>query len=338
VTRDELGSEWHHIDLTRFPADPLPWGPAAWTGTGRDALRLALDAVRPEASGVLWVPTYTCPSFVCVASDWVLRGYRDLPDAPLDVPEVGPRDVLLLHNPFGLRARPERPPGIVFEDHSHAPFSSWARTSEADFAMASVRKVLPLPDGGALWSPAGRPLPAVPPIPEGRAAAVENKRQGMADKAAYLAGAPIDKDAFRALLASGESGLGSHGPAAMSPGSRALVGHVPIRVLREARRRNLAALTAGLDGVSGVRVLQGVDVPGFGVLLFRTADARDRVRTALVATGVYPSALWPMDAHCVPVTNAERDFAARSFALPIDIRAAPTQLENAATTIRAALG
>ena len=49
-----------------------------------------------------------------------------------------------------------------------------------------------------------------------RAAAVEDRRQGMQDKADYLAGEALDKQAFRAVLARGESGTGKLVPQPIS--------------------------------------------------------------------------------------------------------------------------
>ena len=38
---------------------------------------------------------------------------------------------------------------LLVEDHSHDPFSPWAVGSNADFAFSSLRKTLPVPDGGS---------------------------------------------------------------------------------------------------------------------------------------------------------------------------------------------
>ena len=48
---------------------------------------------------------------------------------------------------------------ILIEDHTHDPFSTWAQQSTAHYAMASLRKTLPIPDGAILWSPQKMSLP-----------------------------------------------------------------------------------------------------------------------------------------------------------------------------------
>jgi hypothetical protein len=86
-------------------------------------------------------------------------------------------------NYFGLRTPPdlELPEGVeVLEDHSHDPVSAWAEQSSADFCLASLRKTLPINDGGALWSPVGHRLPPAPPD---RAAASGRCHQAECDDA-----------------------------------------------------------------------------------------------------------------------------------------------------------
>ncbi len=64
-------------------------------------------------------------------------------------------DVLFIVNFFGLKAAGDyekaRELGIpVIEDHSHDPWSQWAIHSKADYVLVSLRKTLPIPDGGAI--------------------------------------------------------------------------------------------------------------------------------------------------------------------------------------------
>ena len=57
--------------------------------------------------------------------------------------------------------------------------------------------------------------------------------------------------------------------------------------------------------------------PSFLFVVFDDPPERDRVRGGLVGQGIYPSALWPME---LPVSDAARSLAARSFAIPLDGR------------------
>jgi hypothetical protein len=122
----------------------------AW---GRDAL--ALERVL--------VPSFFCPRVAAaLARELPVAVYPDAPGEPLPAKvEAGPRDALLVVNTYGMRPMSRvLTRAVVLEDHSHDPLSPWAFDSEADYAVASLRKTLPLPYGGVLWSPRGRELPA----------------------------------------------------------------------------------------------------------------------------------------------------------------------------------
>src|ERR671922_295368 len=104
---------------------------------------------------------------------------------------------------------------VVVEDHSHDPFSPWALGSEASYAFSSLRKTLPIPDGGILWSPRGLDLP---PQPRGSADGSELKLAAMLVKGRYLAeGGDGLKKRFRRLQLEGEEALARAPVAAASP-------------------------------------------------------------------------------------------------------------------------
>ena len=314
--RSELGSEWHTLHLEGDPA-LWPWPDARFYGTARAALRALVDQLRPPR---LWLPSYAChPFYRVVERRTQLRIYRDLPGEPPDLPD-DPEGLVVVHNPFGLRARVERPSARwVLEDHTHAPGSTWAHHSDADYAVASLRKTLPLPDGAVLWSPRGHPLAPEPPAHDSDA--VRLKRAGMDAKAAWLAGEPVDKDAFRAQLAAGEAGLASQ--VGMSHPSRRLLERVPdLRAVNAANFAILAPWALPSDAPD----------PAFAVVRFADPAQRDRVHRRLIAAGIFPSALWPME---LPVGPDEHAFFARSFAIPVDVRATDELLERAAAILSA---
>ena len=100
-------------------------------------------------------------------------------------------DAIFWVNFFGLGIKP--PFGFVpdwveiIEDHTHDPWSVWAYESTANWCVASLRKTLPLGNGGVLWSPAGHPLPSASPVtPERHTAALEKFLAAMLLKKRYL--------------------------------------------------------------------------------------------------------------------------------------------------------
>ena len=200
--------------------------------SGRDAL-VALASARRFAR--VHVPSFYCQDVAVALRDAghavVIYAEAPLPDdAPVaPPPDLRAGDALVVSNTLGLRARSPidasaLPAGVtVVEDHTHDPASPWARATTADFAFASLRKWLPLPDGGVVWSRAGHATPTPPTLDDAHAAITLQRLSGMLLKARYLAGAPVAKDDYRALLVGGEASMGRSAPSGMSPVARALL-------------------------------------------------------------------------------------------------------------------
>ena len=130
--------------------------------SGRDALFRILKLEKFSDLQTLWIPEYFCPSVVRSLKKIAnIKFYLDYPS------EEKPRfqsltpaenDAILIVNFFGLRRlniwqnwlSSQNKKLITIEDHSHAPFSQWAINSQADYSFASLRKSLPLADGGYL--------------------------------------------------------------------------------------------------------------------------------------------------------------------------------------------
>src|SRR5439155_22175590 len=196
--RWEHGSGFHlslDIGETRYP-----WSdhPHAYWGSGRDALRSLIGWGHGDGS---W-SRVLCPSFYCPEAVVAIRQEADVavyPDAPMmpgdGVLAAGPRDVALVVSLYGRRpAIRVTGAAIILEDHSHDPVSGWARTSQADYAFASLSKTLPLPDGGVLWSPHGFDLPREREMTKAHESAVLDRLSAMILKRLYLSGSAIAKD------------------------------------------------------------------------------------------------------------------------------------------------
>ena len=161
------------------PSANLPYlRNASLFASGRDALVALVrwGAIRHGWRRV-WVPSYYCPEVpAALAAIADVVELLVFPDHALWAPtQVGAipairGDVVVLANQLGVRPRPDTDAmdaitagGVtLIEDHSHDLGSEWALRSGADYAFASLRKTLPLPDGGAVWSPRGLELPPEP--------------------------------------------------------------------------------------------------------------------------------------------------------------------------------
>ncbi len=328
--RWEHGSDFHRVAVAPDAAQAdLPWSRGRLCGSGRDALRLLVEhGVRCRAWTRLWIPAYFCQEVAAVLRVGSLRlvAYPDLPDQAAVMPPADPGDAVLLVNTFGLRDGPSPvlPDGVdLIEDHTHDPVSPWARTSQAHFAIASLRKTVPVPEGGVLWSPAGVALPDVPPLSGTRAAAAESKRLAMALKARYLDGEAVDKTSYRALALGGEAEIATGPVSGMTSETAADVMSFPWERWRERRRENAMFLSARLRHLPGLRVLQPravACVPFAVVLATDDEDRRARLRARLIDHRVYPAVLWPLDEAVVPVPEDAVRLSRRVLGLHCDFR------------------
>lgn len=334
-----------------FPAPFTPWpDQVGWFARGRDSLLIACsNQPRRSATSRLFVPTYFCEEVIegLVRSGVSIARYVDRPDvAEPEFADLQPNehDCVLVVNYFGLSerrdfvARVQRETGAtVIEDHTHDPVSDWALASSAPYAMASLRKTLPVSDGALLWSPIDGPgcrsESAAPAYSDTRIVAA------MAIKATYLASATPDpelKREFRTLLHKGLAALEAPADAlAISPWSARILAHgFPAR-WRQRRAANAVALREGLESRGLGDLLLYRDWPDQHVpfaleLRFATSADRDQTRQRLIANDIYPPIHWA----CPNSPDAAaRDLGTRILSLPIDHRYNETDGERIAQVL-----
>jgi hypothetical protein len=343
---DALGDRWEHgsdfhLSLESGPAQ-YPWTalPSSLWGSGRDALCALVEWGR-EAHGWrrLLVPSYFCQEvLVPIKPKIEIEVYPCTPtsDAVATV-EGDATDIVLLAALFGMA-----PTTIVtgratiVEDVSHDPIGPRSVTSTAHYALASLRKTLPLPDGGVLWSPLGLEVPPERPVTVGHAQAALDRLSAMALKMHYLAGQPIAREEIRRLAKRGEDAIGCDLPSGITPFSRSRLATLPAAPWRAARATNLAAFIEALGEVPEVRVL---DASFAATLVFSERSMRDRVRDALVAARIYPAVLWSLDDPVIPgITAGDVDLAHRILSIHCDYRYTPSDMVRVASVIRGAAG
>jgi hypothetical protein len=255
------------------------------------------------------------------------------------MPDARSGDAVLVMNYFGLRkaVRAPRRDGVeIIEDHSHDPSSHWAATSNADFCVASLRKTLPLPDGGVLWSPLSHPLPPPPRLTLQRSRSASTKLAAMILKAMYLDGHRVDKSNYRALALQGEEGLAVPGVSAISDISGAIVGSFPGDAWRRARAENHALLASLLRRVEWARVVRPADnacVPFSCVLVVDSAERRERVRLHLIKERVFPAVLWPLEQTILPVHPQLRELSRTLLSIHCDGRYGPKDMDRVAEIV-----
>ncbi len=332
----EVGSEFHWdatVLLGAESANERPaWLPTPYAlfATACGGLTALLSMLAPR--GRLHVPTYFCMGVVeTLARQVTPAWYRHVPGKPgpqLETLRAAPGDVVLAQNLFGTQlgrwwdAWAAAHPGVTLvEDHTHDPLSTWARTSSASYCVASLRKTLPLPDGGLVWSPRGLDLPA-PTGPQG--AGPDLKLTAMILKAAWRTGHAVPKSSFRELQQAGERALlGSTAPATTL--TRAVVPLVDVWRLRAARTHNARRLIAALPSRTPTwRVLGGAraDTAPFHVqLLCPSESIRDGLLAHLRRNGIFAPVHWRQPRTQFWSGDEEAaDRASRILTIPVDHR------------------
>lgn len=348
LRRWEYGSEFAWVEPTgEFHPEPvLPQGTMLF-GSGRQAL---VSVLKSGATHRGWrrclAPTYICQSVVeaILAAGMECVPYPDQPTStePRKWEGLGPSDCVLVVNHFGWRSpevshRVRATRAGLIEDHTHDPWSHWASHSFADYCIVSLRKTLPVPDGGAAWSPQGYPLDSPSgEEPPHQHAALE-KLSAMILKAMYLAGKPIEKELFRSLQIEGEKRLTAQIISAPLSVTCYLLERFPWKRWREIRASNVDYLLRQLKGIKGLEVLNPAVPPDscpFGVVLqCPNEKVRDSLQKYLVARSMYPAVLWPEHAHMSHDSQAVA-LARRILFLHADFRYHRADLDRVLAAIR----
>ena len=355
LRRWEHGSDfnWPFFYPSQEALPPVSWEKCGqYYGSGRDALRaLLLYGKKTRGWRRLWIPSYFCQDVITsiLLTGITVKNYNDGPE--LTEPDIShiswqKGDVLMVVNYFGLRIKPSlsaKMPGKVelIEDHTHDPFSGWARESLANWCFASLRKTLPLGSGGILWSPARLPLPPASSVSLERHVASLEKNAAMLLKTLYLEGYPVEKDVFRRLQLSGEDHIASGAVSGMPEWEKILIAMFPADLWRKQRHLNYLKFLKALKGTSWLRVLKpgpGTDAcPFMCILKFDIKERRDFICEHLISARIYPAILWPLEGVNLPGVRAEeKDFSRRMLAIHCDMRYSEDDMEKVASLIKQA--
>ena len=337
--RWEVGGEFHWMGLP--PGPFIPWPEAAsWYLLGRHALVALLQSL-PPVPRRLWVPSYFCFD---VAEYWrafiEVAPYFDDPrraDPEWSTLQPKAADVVIAVNYFGVRSGKnwqswrERNPCVLVEDHTHDPVSGWALQSKAEFAFASLRKTLPVPDGAILWSPRELLLPA---NGSSQSAASTLKLAAMLWKREYLVGSstPEAKSTYRAWQHLGELAFDHSEVSFASPLAQQYLSFGVPAKWRKRRAANARRLLSKLRGSVELHPIFSdwplKAAPLGAVFEFKSQAQRDSIRQELQERGVYCPVHWPATTGCDPAAS---DLAGRLLTIPTDQRYGSPDVEKIAS-------
>lgn len=338
---NEFGSDFHYIGGFQGTGSTLGdfYPLANYYADGRQAL---IHLYRSQGWQRLWVPEYFCYEVIesLKQAGLNLMFYTDWPgndDANLNK-VVRPSDAVLRVNYFGTRSyrSPEKlSVAAVIEDHTHDLIGDWPIHSTADWCIASLRKSLPIPEGGILWSPKGLCLPEQPSVSEENEHIAAIRWEAMRLKARYLAGEEVEKAVFRAGYVDTEDYFDHAQVCALDKASQEYLKTFDIRSWYNHKRENWESLKDIKK--DGARVLCPENMgcyPFSLVLLFDSPEERDKVRKSLIEYQIYPAVLWnvPDAASC-----EVKSFSRRMLSIHCDARYTADDIQQMKTIIESIL-
>ncbi len=343
-----IGSDFEVVDERWLTADhEPPWQTRSdgitYTESGRQALALVASYLTARGRNTLVLPSLFCESMI---APFMAMGWRILVvslDERLDVDRSAllgrlddPEHSVYLHTPYFGKAESESGLAlltdleargmVVVVDESHGLLEATRHPQR--IRVASLRKLLPLPDGGFV---AGIPVPGLG-LPTGeRAAAV--RWRAMIQKSAFLQDprkvpVSLHLEEFRRAEELTES---SPTPAPMSERSRSVVRRLDYAALRKQRRANFAAIRDGLAGSSHpvVETSAGWATPSHAVVAARDPRA---LQVHLSRHGVYCPVHWVAPAD--PRLTAVGGWRGNLLSLPVDHRYDPDDMARIVALLR----
>ncbi len=298
------------------------------------------------------------PCFFCMeaasklAKAFDICWYRDLPTQKypdFDTLNASPGDLVLAVNLFGIKSAQvwqdwfqKNRDVIVVEDHSHDPFSTWALQSKADYAMASLRKTLPIPDGAIIWS--GKNL-SLPKAFKSESDGAYKRLSAMLLKRAYLNGGNVSKNTYRQLEIESQDSLDDVENDRISAFSANVLNSLDVKQFRERREANIKHFLKLSSNFSLSEQDQNWQplfsswdsgsVPFNSIIICRNREIRDSLRKYLIAKSIFPPIHWPQSHNGMTSNDwVAIDLSNRILTIPTDQRYSPDDVTRVVTIIK----
>lgn len=310
MTRWEIGSEFDWSERFLKSTAVSTWLPDTYelysTGTATILAVYHLFVQQQKSPQRIHLPSFYCMSVAARLRKFLeVCWYQDIPTqaAPnFDSLQVRSGDLVVAFNIFGIRSNQPwlewsaaHREVTLIEDHSHDPFSDWAKQSQADYAMSSLRKTLPIPDGAILWSPKNLPLyPAW-----GQEASGAYKRlTAMLLKRAYLNNNEVAKQTYRQLELESHKEMGFIEDTVVSRFTANVLPCLDVVNMRSRRAENISKfIHLSLNHPSDNWQLlfdswEAGNVPLNSVIVCRTGEIRNALRQYLIEQNIYTAVHW----------------------------------------------
>lgn len=337
----EYGSDFHSIQsINKFGSinEYMPSN-AILLASGRQCL---ISLINQNKWKRIWLPQYFCYEVIDAIikdTDITVAFYEDFPayEKKRDTITYLDGDVLFRVNYFGLKKKQSWPmlPIPVIEDHTHDLLGEWASNSVADWCIASLRKTLPIPEGGVLWSPKGYILDTYIVDTRENEFLAERRWKAMDLKSKYLSGEFHNKDTFRKLYLDTEDEFEHLKISSIDTRSMSFLSIFDTQGWYDAKERNWKLLRELIRGDFELIEPETENCNVFSfIMLFPDRTRRDDVRKKLIAESVYPTILWNTPKN---VSKEVKCFSERMLSIHCDGRYTEEDIRDLALRINRVL-
>lgn len=304
--------------------------------SGRDAMKAVASAVKDRCSRVL-LPALCCESMV---TPFTMHGiepvfYKLHSDYTAEVEDVKQKlsqNTLLVYGSyFGIdpfddemlaTLRRLYPKTLFMEDRTQDVLTPREnRGFTPDVTVASIRKWIPIPDGGLLWGTIKTKSHADDTF-------AKLRKDAMVMKSQYLRSGEADvKDRFRHMLGQASECLDeSAQPYEMTAESLQMLGRLDFEKIYASRQANALALQKAL-GPGGENLRFITDTPEKSTLYFPVlVKEQEKVQRGLAEKGIYCPVIWPVPQQALGVCEVAEFTANHMLGVPCDQRYTPADM------------
>ena len=325
----EFGSDFNTVINFRLKAfHPYLPEKSSFFANGRQAL---LSILKHNNFKRIWIPNYYCYDVVDYLRNENIEilFYHQWPRlssnkiyGSIGSISFAEGDVLLRVNTFGLnkfKADASSFAVPVIDDITHDLCGQSAISSTADWCFASLRKTLPIPEGGILWSPKNHALPSLPQATDEINHIVKRRAEAMALKTSYLKNLINNKEEFLHQFQTTEHELVNSQISCISNSTKDFLLHFDIQRWYLQKKLNWLLLSEISSDKAVVIKPDNIETcyPLSLLLLFNTPRQRDIAKEKLISKAVYPAILWKL-----PVTASVEamQFSETMMSIPCDAR------------------
>ena len=304
--------------------------------SGRDAMKAVAASVKDRYTRVL-LPALCCESMV---SPFTMHGFKPVfyrlhPDYTADTADVQEKmteeTILIYGSYFGIdpfhedslaTLRRRYPKALFMEDRTQDILCVRTdRKFTPDVTIASIRKWIPIPDGGLLWGEV-----SVETAQNDTFATL--RKDAMVKKSQYLqTGDEALKDTFRHMLGEASECLDeSPVPHTMTAESGDLLEKLDFAKIYAARQENAKALMNAVTPEKGFLQLI-TETPEKSTLYFPIlVKDQGKVQSELAKMGIYCPVIWPVPEEALGTCSVAEYTAEHMLGVPCDQRYTPEDM------------